>query len=245
MKNKNNWKPTKYIRYKGLYKANRNLKYVNISSRLIADLLAREYFSCIQNYAFGDLIDLGCGSVPLYEMYKSVTQSQTCVDWPNSLHENEYTDFCCDLNESLTILNDSFDTVVLSDVLEHIFYPPKLLKEIYRIMRKDGVLIVGVPFYYFLHEIPYDYYRYTEYSLKKLIEDTGYKVVLLNRIGGAFDVWGDITAKITKSIPYLGYPISNAIQFITLKFGDTRFGLNIRVKTAVNFPLAYIIVARK
>lgn len=45
----------------------------------------------------------------------------------------------------LTHKDDTFDIIFLPEVLEHLDYPDKALKEIKRVLRKDGVLILGVP----------------------------------------------------------------------------------------------------
>ena len=45
----------------------------------------------------GYLLDLGCGKVPLYLIYKSHITDSICVDWGNSLHGNDYIDSECDL----------------------------------------------------------------------------------------------------------------------------------------------------
>jgi SAM-dependent methyltransferase len=97
------------------------------------------------------------------------------------MHQNSFIDTYCDLNETLPFESGSFDSVLLSDVLEHIRKPEKLITEIYRILKKDGVLIMNVPYYYCLHEEPFDYFRYTEFALKSMTSDAGLKVELLQK----------------------------------------------------------------
>jgi len=50
-----------------------------------------------------------------------------------------------DITEGLPISRESFDIVIFSEVIEHLFFPDKALKEIYRILRKDGFLIITTP----------------------------------------------------------------------------------------------------
>ena len=73
-------------------------------------------------------MDLGCGTVPLYEAYRALVSAITCVDWGESRHGAGYRDFDCDLNEPLPFADASFDTAVLSDVLEHVRAPAELLR---------------------------------------------------------------------------------------------------------------------
>ncbi|GGK12010.1 class I SAM-dependent methyltransferase [Parabacteroides faecis] len=245
MKNKEKWCPTTLVPKKGGYRGNRDTTYLYVASRLVSDLAAEHYYSAIKKYAFGDLADVGCGYVPMYEIYKEQTETQTCIDWANTLHKNEYLDMECDLNQPLNIENDKFDTIILSDVLEHIRKPEHLLRELYRITRLDGVLILGVPFYYWLHETPFDYFRYTKYGLKSMLEDSGYSLIEMNATGGVLDVWGDLTAKIFARIPLIGGNCAKIVQYLIYVFGKTSLGKRIRKGTSESSPLSYIIVAKK
>lgn len=245
MRNKESWYPTKYVAYKQSYRANRDKCYVSISSRLIADLMADGYFACISKYACGDLLDLGCGFVPLYSMYRDQTKSQTCMDWQNTFHKNEFLDKECDLNKPLDIESEKYDTVILSDVLEHIKEPEALIREIYRITKPNGIFILGVPFYYWIHEAPYDYYRYTRYSLEYLMQKQSFSLLHQIPIGGVLDTWADLSAKIFIRIPVIGKFVSNMIQYVIFRIGKTKWGTKIRNKTSDEFPLGYIIVAKK
>ena len=245
MKNKDKWYPTTLVSKKGHYRGNRDTTYLYVASRLVTDLAVQYYYSTIKNYAFGDLADIGCGYVPMYEIYKEQTKTQTCIDWANTLHKNEYLDMECDLNQPLDIENDKFDTIILSDVLEHIRKPELLLQELYRITRPNGVLILGVPFYYWLHEVPFDYFRYTKYALKSILEDAGYSLVEINTTGGVLDVWGDLTAKIFARIPFIGKSCAIAVQYLIYMFGKTGLGRRVRKGTSESSPLSYVIVAKK
>ncbi|WP_425883692.1 class I SAM-dependent methyltransferase [Parabacteroides sp. ASD2025] len=245
MKNENEWRPTKYIKKNGRFCANHDSKYLYVGSYLVADLVVDAYFDAIHKYAFGDLADLGCGNVPLFEMYKGLTKSQTCIDWANTLHKNDFLDIECDLNNKLNVPENTFDTIILSDVLEHIEKPGILIGELYRVTRPNGVLILGVPFYYWLHEIPYDYFRYTEYALKSLLKNAGYKVVEIKTIGGVLDCWGDLTAKIFARIPVVGFWFAKIVQSLILFLGKTKLGKRIRKGTSPSTPLGYVVVAKK
>tara|TARA_Y100000996_G_C22148842_1_gene489551 strand:- start:53 stop:223 length:171 start_codon:yes stop_codon:yes gene_type:complete len=49
---------------------------------------------------------------------------------------------------------------------------------------------------YWIHEEPYDYYRYTEYIIKKMMDDLNLKPLVLKPIGGAPEVLTDIISRI-------------------------------------------------
>ncbi|MBW6484016.1 MAG: hypothetical protein K0B10_13270 [Vicingaceae bacterium] len=92
MKNKEQWSPSKYVLKKGNLKGSRDKKDVTISSRLFVDLVASFYQENIPLYVSGNLLDLGCGKVPLYESYKNYILDNSCVDWQNTIHKNPFLD---------------------------------------------------------------------------------------------------------------------------------------------------------
>jgi SAM-dependent methyltransferase len=65
----------------------------------------------------------------------------------------------------------SFDVIVLSEVLEHVHSPHLAIKNIHKVLRKDGRLILTVPFIFPIHERPHDYFRYTRYGLEFLLRE--------------------------------------------------------------------------
>jgi len=80
-----------------------------------------------------------------------------------------------------------FDTVIMLEVLEHLEDDSSALKWIYSILKKGGKLILAVPNDDILHLInPVKYtqhYRhYSDKQIKKVIEETGFKVTHLNRV---------------------------------------------------------------
>ena len=204
-----------------------------------------KYTINIPKYVKGNFLDLGCGQAPLYSLYKNYAEQITCVDWGNSMHQITYLDFEQDLNQNLNMESNSFDSIILSDVLEHIRKPELLLNEIHRILNKDGVLIMNVPFFYWLHEHPFDYYRYTKYALQSMCEDAGFEILELKPYGGAPEIITDIFAKILKNIPLVGKPIAIVLQKLTWLFIKTSIGKKISNKTAQNFPFGYTLIAKK
>jgi len=47
--------------------------------------------------------------------------------------------------DRLPFINDEFDSIVMDNVLEHIADPSNILSEIDRVLKKTGILLVGVP----------------------------------------------------------------------------------------------------
>ncbi|MBN1765151.1 MAG: class I SAM-dependent methyltransferase [Sedimentisphaerales bacterium] len=245
MQNREKWKPSKFIYTKGKLVASRDEKELNLAFRLIATLTAEFYDRNLKQYAKGKLLDLGCGKVPLYEAYRDYVTDIICVDWDKSIYKNIYLDFELDLTKTLPFADNEFDTIILSDVLEHIPVPEHLWKEMARVLSRNGKLIMNVPFYYWIHEKPYDYYRYTEYALRRFVELSGLRVVQLKPIGGALEVMVDIFANNINRLPKLGRLLSRFAQWFTLRFKRTRYGKKLLEATSDKFPLGYFLVAEK
>jgi SAM-dependent methyltransferase len=242
MKNADKWLPTKYTFKKGKLMGSRNPAMLSVSSRLMADLTASFYQRYIPQHAKGDLADLGCGNVPLFDFYRKYVTSSTCVDWANSTHQNQYLDIACDLNEPLPLTTDSFDTIIISDVLEHIANPELVWREMARILKPKGKILLSVPFLYRIHEAPYDYFRYTEFALKNFAEKNKLRVIELKTLGGLPEVLTDIFSKNIVRLPLFGTFFSRLAQGLCRFFVNTGFGRKVSVKTGKIFPLGYFII---
>ena len=245
MKNSEEWRPTKYVLRGGTLLASRDPEQVAVASRLIIDCVARLYGECLPLHARGRLLDLGCGTVPLYGVYRWHVWETVCVDWSNTMHVNYHLDFECDLTKPLPFADDEFHTIILSDVLEHIPEPELLWNEMARILAPNGKLLLSVPFFYWVHEAPYDYYRYTSFALRRFAERSGLKLLRLDPLGGAPEVLADIFSKNVIRLPLVGRSIAEAIQWGVGAFVKTRFGARISAATAENFPLGYFLIAGK
>lgn len=87
----------------------------------------------------------------------------------------------------IPVEQESFDAVLCTEVFEHVPEPEKALAEIYRILKKGGVLILTAPFMSETHFAPYhfcsgfDRYWYS-YHLKKL----GFKEYKITPYGNLF-----------------------------------------------------------
>jgi SAM-dependent methyltransferase len=245
MRNEQNWRPTKYRLVCNSLRSSTDPADVKPGSRLIVECVARFYDKAISNYASGRLVDLGCGNVPLYIKYKQYVSSITCVDWGYSTHKNGYVDIECDLTKKLPFHECSFDTIIMSSVLEHIPEPALLWAEIARILSPGGRILIDTPFYYPLHEIPHDYYRYSSYALRRFAESNGLEVLQLQAIGGSPEILADIIGKHLPFIPLIGDLAARFIQSFVYHFTRTTIGRKLSEKSSERFPLGYFMVAEK
>jgi SAM-dependent methyltransferase len=129
------------------------------------------------------VLDLGAGSKPYAPLYDGHFASTTTVDVPDSLHDTASVDVFASADE-LPFADDSFECVICTEVLEHCREPRAVMAEIARALKPGGAAFVTTPFLLPLHEMPYDYYRYTPSALEDLATEAGLSVTSISPRGG-------------------------------------------------------------
>lgn len=108
------------------------------------------------------------------------------VEYAN-LDKNTEPDYLCDISK-IPVGDNYYDGIVISEVLEHVLEPKIVLKEAYRVLKSGGKVLICVPFMYHIHADPYDYGRYTDYYYKMVLEEIGFKNVVIEKQGLFFSV---------------------------------------------------------
>ncbi|NKE68735.1 class I SAM-dependent methyltransferase [Ramlibacter sp. RBP-2] len=133
----------------------------------------------------GVLYDLGAGEAPYREFFTRHSDKYVTVDWSGSQHPIQ-ADIVADLNEPLPVASGVADTVVSLSVLEHLREPGRMLAEAHRILRPGGAIVLQVPWQWWVHEAPHDFYRYTPYALEHLLRTAGFVDVTVHPQAGFF-----------------------------------------------------------
>lgn len=201
MRNADRWKPTRLIRdpRTGSFRTNR--KDVYGGSLYIAELQHVIYLPLLQAHIQGHVLDIGCGPVPYYEVYRDKATAITCVDWAASVHGTEYVDQFIDLNEPgpLPYATATFDSIVASDMIQHLKRPAELMSELARVLKPGGKIFLSAPFTYWMSEYPHEYFHLSEFALRHLAEEAGLGIVTLESYGGNADVLMDSLNKLMPS----------------------------------------------
>lgn len=150
----------------------------------IGDKWLEEY----SKYYKGTLYDLGCADAVYKNYFLKYCDKYIGVDWSNSFHETK-VDIVANLNEYLPIEDEKADTVISFSVLEHLCEPQIFLNETYRILGGGGALVLQVPWMWWVHEAPHDYFRYTPYGLKYMLQKAGFKDIHIQPSSGFFTMW--------------------------------------------------------
>jgi len=122
----------------------------------------------------GRLLDVGCGAKPYEQFFK--VDSYIGLEYDNDSARNlGVADFFYD-GLAFPFPNDQFDSILCNQVLEHVFEPNQFLSEIARVLKKDGMLLLTIPFVWDEHEKPHDYARYTTFGLSYLLNKHGFEL---------------------------------------------------------------------
>jgi len=141
----------------------------------------------INQYIHGNCIDIGCGDMPYKDIIMDIVSRYDTLDIERHVPEVK---FLCDVHNMNIISDNSYDSALCLEVLEHVMNPFQAVSEIYRILKKDGTLILTVPHLSRLHDEPYDYFRYTKYGLQSLLESVGFEILRIVPRGGLFSFIG-------------------------------------------------------
>ena len=132
----------------------------------------------------GEVLDVGCGRMPYKSLILCAPSRATRyigLDLPTDNYDAP------DLSwDGLTIpLPDcSVDSTMLTEVLEHCPEAEAVLREVRRVLRPGGFLFLTVPFIWPIHCVPYDEFRYTPFSLHRILESVGFPNPSIEATGG-------------------------------------------------------------
>ncbi len=92
---------------------------------------------------------------------------------------------------SIPVPDGSFDVVLCTEVLEHVPEPIRVVKELARILRGEGKLLITAPLGSGLHQEPYHFYGgFTPYWYHRFLADAGFERIRVKANGGFFKHYG-------------------------------------------------------
>jgi SAM-dependent methyltransferase len=165
----------------------------------------------------GHIYDLGCGEKPYEAFILESAEKYIGVDWSNTPHLLK-AEIIADLNKPLPIESEVADVVISLSTLEHLCEPQVMLGESFRILKPGGVILLQVPWQWWIHEAPYDYYRYSPYGLKYLFQKTGFENIDVEPIAGFFTTMVLKTNYFTLNLLKVWKPLRALLKGIFIPF---------------------------
>lgn len=184
------------------------------------------------------LADYGCGNRPYEPIVAPFVANYIGIDLP----ENPRADVHVSAQGNIELVNETLDAVLSTQVLEHVENPTHYLSEAFRVLKKDGLLILSTHGYWMFHPDPTDFWRWTSTGLQKVVSEAGFEVIYFKGIMGRASMGLQLfqDGLLFKVPPFLR-PLLALIFQPQIIFFDKLFSQAARDKDACT----YVMVAKK
>jgi SAM-dependent methyltransferase len=145
------------------------------------------------------VLDAGAGRAPYRELFAHA-RYETADFLAVKGKKYVEPDYVCDLAQ-IPVDDARFDHVLLTQVLEHIPEPARVLAELHRVMAPGGRLWLTAPLFYAEHEKPYDFFRYTQFGMRHLLEGAGFEVEEVEWMEGYLGTLSYQARVLSRSLP--------------------------------------------
>jgi SAM-dependent methyltransferase len=210
---------------------------------LIHRLMWDELSALIPRYATGTLLDIGCGGRPYQAIAAPHVRAYVGLDFPAPTSPAPDADVHGDALH-LPVASASVETVLCSELLEHLPRPLDAVGEMARVLKSGGHVILTTPLFWQIHEEPRDYYRYTKYGLAYLLEASGLDPVHTAELTGFVATVVQMTAYAVRAespVARALRPLSTPLMALAQR---AAYAINRRDRNR-SFNCLTIVVARK
>jgi SAM-dependent methyltransferase len=143
------------------------------------------------------VLDAGAGDQPYRDQFAHCVYE--AADFEKVDKSYAKSTYVCDL-AAIPVENEIFDAILFNQVMEHLPEPQSVLRELHRILKSGGRIICTAPLFYEEHEQPYDFYRYTQFGWRHLMEGAGFVIERLDWMEGYF---GTVAYQLETASKYL------------------------------------------
>jgi len=179
----------------------------------------------------GDILDVGCGQQPYRSYFRHTTNQKAC-DYDASRGD---VDFACPA-DCIPLSDASLDSILCTEVLEHVPDPLAVWREFNRLLRPGGKVLLTTPMYWPAHEIPYDFHRFPEHGLRRLVSESGFELIALIPRGGPWAMWGQVTLHVMQH--YFPFRLQRSLWSRLILWVDSRCG-------GPRLTMGWTVLARK
>lgn len=212
-----------------------------VHNRIAYRVMEQALSYAAERYAHGRLVDVGCGSKPWAALFAGHVDEHIGVDHVESPRGNATVDVIASAYD-IPLPDETADTVLLSAVIEHLERPELGLLECRRLLKPGGHLILTAPFIFHIHEQPRDFYRFSPYGLRYLLESADLEVVELIPLAGA---WTTVAIQVSYAVrkyrrrglrPFVDLAV-RTIQWVAARWD--------RIDFQPSFSWSHLAIARK
>jgi SAM-dependent methyltransferase len=134
-------------------------------------------------YSRGLVLDAGSGRGAWKAIIEQNASRESLDIAPKA---GEQVTWIADLTDMPQVPAGRYDAAVCHQVLEHVPDPQAAARELQRVLKPGGTLVISAPHLSRQHELPHDYFRFTPQGLKRLLEDAGFEVRSITAYGSVF-----------------------------------------------------------
>lgn len=156
--------------------------FVNSSRRYLEDFLQRAATAAPPG---ARVLDAGAGDGRYRHLFLHTHYEATDFAQVRKRYLFERLDFVSDLRH-LPVADEGYDQIICSQVLEHVNEPGWMLEQLHRVLKPGGTLWLSTPLFFAEHETPHDYFRYTQFGLRYLLEKSGFEILQLEWLEGYY-----------------------------------------------------------
>ncbi len=128
----------------------------------------------------GKVLDIGAGEFSRYQnLFRYIEYIKMDINDSSNIDVVGSAD-------DIPFPNNTFDSVICTQVFEHLKNPNTAAKEIYRVLKNGGHLLITVPQTNELHEEPNDFFRYTNFGISEIFREIGFRLIAYEQRGGFF-----------------------------------------------------------
>jgi SAM-dependent methyltransferase len=151
-------------------------------------------------------------------------------------------DYRLNLEDTFPLQDDSYDGILCMNILEHIYHYRGFLSECYRVSRKNGMLVIAVPFLLQVHRSPHDYFRFTDEALLNILTEAGFHDISITPLGSGVGL--AVAQLLYNTLRYT--PLRSLVEWKGRLF-DTMVSVVQKDSflSGTHYPLGYFITARK
>jgi hypothetical protein len=214
-------------------------------------LQALETASALLGDAPKTCLDVGCGRQPLKSRLTELGFQYDSCDVVQNVDGSVNHVFPLDEPLPEAVGSMRYGLLICTEVLEHVLNWQQAFANADQLMMPGGVIVMTTPFFYPLHEEPYDYWRPTHHALERMCVARQWQVRHLDQQNEPWDVLGTLlhsvgAAPIARlSVAHTcARTIWRCLKFLTLCAARSRVVRSILPLTG-NVPMGTIIVAQK
>jgi SAM-dependent methyltransferase len=199
------------------------------------------------------MLDAGAGDAPYKHLFSHVRYES--ADFEQVTKAYAKSTYVCNLCERIPVEDARYDYVLFNQTMEHLDRPEKALFELHRVLKCGGKLLCTAPLFYEEHELPYDFFRYTQFAHRRLFVEAGFQVDRIEWLEGFFGTCGYMLQTIHYNIPsrieggasaFFLAPFLLLTRTVALIAAAIFYRLDLRWKISnAGFPKNYVVMATK